>query len=174
MHRVRIRRATQHDQPALDQVFTGLSAESRRRRYLAPVEQLTAPAREALLAVDDDRHVVLIAEVGPRRRLTAIGLARYVVDGHGEAEVAYEVVDAWQGRGVGTRLLRSLAATARDHGIERLHGTVLRDNEASLSLLRRVLFDLEVRGLGPQVEFTAWLEPQPLRVDDLLGDLQVA
>lgn len=167
-HRVRIRTATAHDGGALDQVFAGLSPESRHRRYLAPIDRLTPSARGALTAVDGHRHVALVAEVGPQRAPVAVGLARYVVDADGHAEIAYEVVDAWQGRGIGTRMLRQLVAIARDNGVDRLYGSLLRDNEASLALLRRVLFPIEVREFGATLEFTARLVPESLDTADLL------
>jgi len=171
---IRIRRATSDDGPVLDQVFEGMSPESRHRRYLAPINRLTDAMRRSLLDVEGDRHVLLVAEVGARQRARAIGLARYVVDGPGRAEIAYEVVDDWQGRGVGTRLLHSLVATARAQGIERLHGSLLTDNTASLALLRRVLPQVEVRQRPTELEFVAWLTPRPFEVADLLVDLGAA
>jgi L-amino acid N-acyltransferase YncA len=51
--------------------------------------------------------------------------------------VAFEVVDDWQGRGVGRLLVDRLAADARAAGIERLHGDVRDVNAASRALLRR-------------------------------------
>jgi GNAT superfamily N-acetyltransferase len=160
--RVRIRRATSADTVALEQVFAGLSARSRQRRYLGVVEQLRPGLRRALLDVDDADHVLLVAEVGPRRAPVAVGLARYVVDGARRAELAYEVVDAWQGRGVGTRLLERLVRHARDAGITTVHGTLLRDNVASLRLLERVLPRVEVRDLGAELEVVAPLVAEPL------------
>jgi RimJ/RimL family protein N-acetyltransferase len=171
---VRIRRATSDDGLALHQVFEGMSPESRRRRYLAPIPRLSDSMQRTLLDVDDDHHVLFIAETGPRRRSQPIGLARYVVDEPRRAEIAYEVVDAWQGRGVGTRLLRQLVTTARAQGIEQLHGSLLTENAASLALLRRVLPQIEVHERPTELEFIAWLTPRDLEVADVLMDLGVA
>jgi GNAT superfamily N-acetyltransferase len=123
--------------------------------------------RRALLDVDGDRHVLLIAEVGPVRSPRAVGLARYVVDGPGRAEIAYEVVDDWQGRGLGTRLLERLVTTARERGLDVLHGSVLEDNHASIALLRRVLPQLVLRSDTHIVEFSATLTAEPLTAEDL-------
>jgi RimJ/RimL family protein N-acetyltransferase len=164
---VRIRLATPDDGDEVDQVFAGMSATSRHMRFLGPVDRLTDSMRRALTDVDGDRHVLLIAEVGPRRSPRAIGLARYVVDGPGRAEIAYEVVDHWQGRGLGTRLLERLVTTARERGVDTLHGSVLADNRASLALLRRVLPQLVLRGDTHIVEFSATLTAEPLTAEDL-------
>jgi GNAT superfamily N-acetyltransferase len=144
-----------------------MSPTSRHLRYLGAVDRITTSMRRALLDVDGDRHVLLIAEVGPRRSPRAVGLARYVIDGPNRAELAYEVVDAWQGRGIGTRLLQRLVAVARERGVDVLHGSVLEDNHASLALLRRVLPQLVLRNDTHLLEFSASLAPEPLTIDDL-------
>lgn len=171
---VRIRPMTPSDGDALVTVFAGMSAASRRARFLGRVDQLTGSMRSALMHVDGVRHVALVAEVQEGRQRTAIGLARYVVDGPGQAEVAYEVVDAWQGKGVGTALLRTLVATARRQGVERLHASILPDNTASLALLHRVLPQLRVREDGELIEATAWLVEPPIEVEDLAADFLAA
>jgi acetyltransferase len=56
----------------------------------------------------------------------------------GNAEVAVVVADAWQRRGIGTRLLRALAHHAS--GYEALRGLILAENRAMLALARRLGF----------------------------------
>jgi acetyltransferase len=46
------------------------------------------------------------------------------------------VADDWQGRGLGRRLIAHLAAHARQHGVQRLHGDILADNRRMLALMR--------------------------------------
>jgi RimJ/RimL family protein N-acetyltransferase len=162
-----MRLATADDGNAVDQVFAGMSPKSRRLRFTAPVDRLTTSMRRALLDVDGNRHILLIAEVGPRRSPQAVGLARYVVDGPGRAEIAYEVIDAWQRRGIGTRLLQRLVDIARERGLDVLHGSVLEENHASLALLRRVLPQLVLRSDRHVLEFSATLTAEPLTADDL-------
>jgi RimJ/RimL family protein N-acetyltransferase len=172
--RVRIRPFADDDHTVIDTVFEGLSPESRRRRYLAPVDRLTARARAALSAVDGERHVAFVAEVGRGRARHPIGVARYVVDAPGRAEIAYEVVDAWHGHGVGTRLVGALIAAAREQGLIELHATVLPDNAASLAVLRRHLPTMRVREDGGELVVSALLSASPLDADDVLADLRVA
>jgi GNAT superfamily N-acetyltransferase len=61
-----------------------------------------------------------------------------------EAEFAVVVADDWQGRGLGTTLLRYLAARARAEGIEHFTGLVLAENEPMLHMLEQ-LGDIERR-----------------------------
>jgi RimJ/RimL family protein N-acetyltransferase len=172
--RVAIRRMAPSDDTALDAVFAGLSPDSRRHRYLAGVERLTPAMRQRLLDLDDERHLALVAEARSARGSIPVGVARYVVDAPGRAELAYEVVDAWHGRGIGSRLVRRLVDEARVRGIEELHGLVAPDNAPSLAVLRRALPQLRTVPTIDGLVVTAWLAEPPLGVDDLVADLTAA
>ena len=66
----------------LDTVFAGLSPRSRHLRFHSPVTRLTTPVRRALLAVDGQDHVAVVAvsargePVAPRCGGSAGALAR--------------------------------------------------------------------------------------------------
>ena len=53
-----------------------------------------------------------------------------------EAEIAFEVVDDWQGRGIGKRLVTELRALALAHGILRFRALIAHGNLAAASLVR--------------------------------------
>lgn len=169
--RVTVRPMTARDGDALDRVFAGLSPTSRRSRYLAELDQLAPAVRSALLDIDGRHHVAFVAEVGRGHAPTPVGIGRYVLDEAGSAEIAYEVVDAWHGRGVGRRLVRALVAAARSAGVERMHASLLDDNVASMGLLRHELVAVRVRRDGGLLHVTASLSPAPLEVGEVLADL---
>jgi acetyltransferase len=74
---------------------------------------------------------------------TLLGVARYVRDKNGNAaEFAIVIADAWQGRGIGTRLLAKLIQVARGHGVERLYGDILAMNRPMLGLVAKLGFKL--------------------------------
>jgi RimJ/RimL family protein N-acetyltransferase len=132
---VMIRTLQAHEaERVLDDVFEGMSLESRRLRFHTPMPRLPAMARKQLSQVDGDRHLAIVAWAGGH----AIGLGRMVWVGCGEAEIAVEVADAWQGRGIGADLLRELAQRARDLGYERLIAEILPENTAMLRMVGRV------------------------------------
>jgi L-amino acid N-acyltransferase YncA len=54
------------------------------------------------------------------------------------AEVAIEVVDAWQRRGVGEALMQALRQRALRAGIRRFTATVLSGNKGAFALVRRL------------------------------------
>jgi acetyl coenzyme A synthetase (ADP forming)-like protein len=61
------------------------------------------------------------------------------------AEVAFAVEDALQGRGVGTRLLEQLAATAAGAGIERFVAEVMPENRSMLAVFAEAGFETRRR-----------------------------
>lgn len=63
-----------------------------------------------------------------------VGGGRYIVLQPGRAEAAFSVVDQFQGRGLGTVLLRHLAAIARDAGLHEFVAEVLPDNTPMLEV----------------------------------------
>jgi GNAT superfamily N-acetyltransferase len=121
----------------LDQVFDALSERSRYLRFHAPVARLSDPTRAMLARTGPDR--VLMAAFAPAmdgRAPQPIGLLRLVEVGLGRAELAVEVVDGWQGRGIGRRLVRTARTAARQRGYDLLFADVLTENPAMHRLLR--------------------------------------
>ena len=84
-------------------------------------------------------------------------MARLVRDG-ASAEIAFEVADAHQGRGIGSILARELASDARAAGITKLVATVCGDNAAVVPLLRRVATSLARDLGGREREFVIGLD----------------
>ena len=68
------------------------------------------------------------------------------------AEAAVAVVDDWQGRGLGTALLKALAARAREEGVERFTASVLAGNSPMLELVRRLSDTAVIDGTGTVAE----------------------
>jgi GNAT superfamily N-acetyltransferase len=62
------------------------------------------------------------------------GGARYVVVEPGRAEVAFMVVDKFQGQGIGAALLRHLIVIARKAGLDELSAEVLAGNAPMLKV----------------------------------------
>jgi RimJ/RimL family protein N-acetyltransferase len=130
-----IRAITAEDSARLADAFAGLSDRSRYQRFLSPKPRLSSAELRYLTDIDHRTHEALVA-VDPSDG-SLVGVARYAGD---PADVAIVIADAWQGRGIGTRLLRELVARAEANGISDLSATTLHDNPAARALLRRVGF----------------------------------
>ncbi|MGE5165551.1 MAG: N-acetyltransferase family protein [Sphingobacteriales bacterium] len=72
---------------------------------------------------------------------------RYIVEKPSSAEVAFVVVDDYQGQGIGAILLRHLAALAREAGLKEFTAEVLPDNTPMLKVFERSGLKLAQSGL---------------------------
>lgn len=171
MPRTHIRRLRRDEVATVTAVLDGLSPASRVRRFHAPVTHLTPSLARVLTDVDDDRHVALVAEVRERGRRVPVGIARYVREPDGSAEVAIAVVDRWQGTGIGTQLMRRLVRHATANGVQELKAELLADNEPVRRLLKKVLPATRFASDGRVVRMTSLLDPSPITVEDVLADL---
>lgn len=114
--------------------YARLSAESIYYRFFSPHPKLTEREIEHFTTIDYRDRVALIVTIGERM----VGVARYDRIRDGEAEVAFLVEDAHQGRGLGSVLLEHLAAAARERGLRRFVANVLPDNRRMTKVFREV------------------------------------
>jgi GNAT superfamily N-acetyltransferase len=122
------------DEDRLCRMFYRLSPESVYRRFFTLYSDPPPGALHALARVDHDQRDAFVAVVDGE----IVGVGRYAaVAGHpGEAEVAVVVEDAWQGRGLGRRLLDGATSLARLHGMTAVSATVQADNRPAIAMLR--------------------------------------
>jgi GNAT superfamily N-acetyltransferase len=119
----------------VDRVFAGLSEQSRYQRFHGPKPRLSSAERAYLAAVDDRDHLAVAAFAADG---TPVGSARCVrTRDRLLADVAAEVIDPLQRRGIGSALVARLARRAAAAGIERLSATVLAETGLQRALLRR-------------------------------------
>jgi GNAT superfamily N-acetyltransferase len=126
------------------------AAESRRRRFFVSKRGFSEQEKAFFLNVDFVNHVALVATIDEGGRRTIIGGGRYVVTGPGKAEVAFVVIDAYQGQGIGAMLTRHLASLARAAGLNELAADVLPENAAMRKVLGKFGFQAG-RSHDPQV-----------------------
>jgi len=117
---VRARQATPGDGAAVRSMVLRCSAESLYSRFLTVVAPETAASR-LVDSLGSDSVTWWVAEAGPS--VVGVG-ATYQFD-DGTAEVAILVEDAWQRRGVATRLLPALVEAARVRRAPRIWATAL-------------------------------------------------
>jgi acetyltransferase len=119
----------------------GLSPESRRMRFQSALRGLTPAMLARFTQIDYDREMAFIA-VDERGGIEhEVGVARYMLlpDGR-SSEFAIVVADAWQGRGLGHRMMQRLIAVARERGVEEMTGWVLAANTAMLDMVESLGF----------------------------------
>ena len=127
-----LRPITGDDADALQRFHLAQSPESIYLRFFAPMPRLSERDLERFTHVDHHDRVALVAEIGDR----IIGVGRYDRTGSDEAEVAFNVADSQQGRGLGSVLLEHLGAAARERGIHRFVAEVLPQNRKMVQVFR--------------------------------------
>jgi len=127
-----LRPITPRDAEALQRMHVAQSAESNFLRFFTPMPKLTEKLLQQFTQVDHTNQVAIVALIGGE----IVGLANYDRVAGQQAEVAFNVSDAHQGRGLGSVLLEHLAAAARERGIYRFVADILPQNRKMLAVFR--------------------------------------
>jgi len=129
-----------------------LSKETRYNRFLGGGVRLTPEMLEKFTRIDFSRDMALMATATIEGAETAIGVARYVrLADDVTCEFAITIADAWQGRGIGRKLLAMLVDAARGHGMRRIIGDVLATNTPILRLAHSQGFRIERHPEGAEL-----------------------
>ena len=156
---VRLRPVRPED-AAIEQAFVAaLSDQSRYMRFFNPTKSLPPRLLARLTQLDYEREMALLSFDGE----AMTGVARYspLRDGS-SCEFAVTVADAWQGRGLGSLLMRRLIEAARGAGYASMLGTVLSTNHPMHGLMARLGFVASRSEEDPSLtEFTLQLDAPP-------------
>jgi RimJ/RimL family protein N-acetyltransferase len=148
--RVEIRALRPEDRDDLAAAVGRVSTQSLYRRFFAVKRHFTEQETAFFVEVDFVDHVALVAVVEEDGRPVIVAGGRYIVVQPGQAEVAFVVIDEYQGQGVAAALMRHLVTIARAAGLRELVAEVLPDNAAMLKVFERSGLPLRTRR-EPQV-----------------------
>ena len=137
---VEVRALRPADEAAMLAALEQTSPQSLQRRFFAMKRHFSEKERAFFMDVDFRNHVALAAVVKEADRQVIVGGGRYIMFEPGRAEMAFVVIDAWQGRGVGSMLMQHLVKIARDTGLQELTAEVLPENAAMLNVFRKFGF----------------------------------
>ncbi len=142
---VTIRPIRPEDEPLMVEFHRTLSERSVYMRYFGwmKLDQRTAHERLARMCfLDYDRQIALVAErIGEDGKREIVAVGRMAKLPHtSEAEVAFIVSDAFQGRGLGTEILHRFIDFAKDERLKTLRATLLRENRPMRKLLEKFGF----------------------------------
>lgn len=136
---VHIRRARPDDERAVRSMLTLCSAATLHLRFLSPLAVPPSPD-------DATAHVIADLLIGERGEGDAtyvaidgndvVGVGEMRVEGEQSAEVAFLVPDGRQGQGIGTALVRRIAADARRQGKAVLTAHMFGENTVMLGAFR--------------------------------------
>jgi protein lysine acetyltransferase len=126
------------DRGKLADTQPGFSRESHYRRFFS-APPLSDKVVRYLIDVDYYDHFAWAVLDADDPEEPGVASARYIREREdpGIAEVAFSIVDDYQGRGLGTFLLGALAVAATENDVHRFRARVLAENEPMRAILRR-------------------------------------
>jgi ribosomal protein S18 acetylase RimI-like enzyme len=128
------------DTATVQAVFDRLGEGSRRARFNGSKPRLGEQELQWLAHVSETHHALVAYVDGDPE---PVAIARLVRSG-GTAEIAFEVADAYQGKGIGSALTQELVSDACAAGVVEVTALVRSDNRAAFAVLNRVLGQLEL------------------------------
>ena len=135
---VTVRFVEPRDAEAIQDYFRGLSARSRHQRFFGAASELPPGQLDLVIHVGERDQFSVVATMDIDGREAIIGEARYAFDDDASNfEFGLSIDDRWQGRGIGSALLKNLECRAAAFGAERLFGDTLHSNQAMISLARK-------------------------------------
>lgn len=131
-----------------------LSPQAKYFRFMQSLRELTPEMLIRFTQIDYDREMALVAVLPRNGGEEEVGVTRYTMNPDGRScEFAIVVADAWQQKGIGSRLLRSLMEAARARGFESMEGEILADNRPMLNLVTSLGFSVRTSAEDPGIKF---------------------
>lgn len=131
------------DEPLLKDFFYSLSDKSMYLRFASARKDMPHQRLQEFVAVDYSRKMVILALVGQEENAAVVGLGQYIMDDKTHtAEVALVVRDNYQRHGVGREIQAYLTYLAKKSGLLGFTAEVLEDNEAALTLLEKMGYEV--------------------------------
>lgn len=138
-------RALRKEDAELERDFIrDLSPESRWMRFLGQIGEPSDSLIRKLTELDYQHDMAFIALSREGGTAHEVGVSRYSLAPGGQScECAVTVADAWQGKGLGTVLMRDLIDIARKRGIRAMFSIDANENERMRELARDLGFKRE-------------------------------
>lgn len=147
---IRLRPILPEDKDNLQSAMSRLSEGARYRRFMSTISELSPERLRYLTEIDYEDHFALAALALDHDPPLGIGIARYIRDPNKShvAEPAVTVVDEYQGRGLGSLLLKRLMSDALANGISHFRATLFADNRPMKELFMQQNAEFSHDGFG--------------------------
>jgi len=126
------------------EMFQTFSQETVRFRFFRIVKDTPHEVRTRYCNIDYDREMAIVAEVKENGKRRLLGVTRLILTpgSTDEAEYALVVTDKYQRLGLGSDFIDYTIQIAKDKGVKKLYGVVLKDNVPMLTLIREKKFKI--------------------------------
>lgn len=130
------------DEPLWLEMFKTFSEESVRFRFFRIIKDTPHEMRTRYCNIDYDREIGIVGEVKEKGQRRLLGVTRLIAEpGRDDtAEFALIVSDKWQRLGLGSEFLDYTIHIAKDKGLKKLYGIVMKDNIPMITLCKEKKF----------------------------------
>ncbi|MBI4832021.1 MAG: GNAT family N-acetyltransferase [Candidatus Lindowbacteria bacterium] len=127
------------DDDLIVELFNSFSKETIYFRFFSTLKYMPKEQLEQLTHVDYEKQMAIVALVKESGRERIVAVGRYTLEEKepGAAEFAIVVQDAYQGRGIGTEVLRHLAHVAKLQGVHSIIAYIMDENARMFAVLKR-------------------------------------
>ena len=132
------------DETLEHELLSSLSQETMRSRFFSVIGDISHEMLIRYCNIDYDREMAIVAELRENDRKRMIGIGRLICDREFRSgEFAVLVHDAFQGKGLGYKLVDVIIGIAEEKGLESIFGEVLSDNRRMLAVCSKLGFTTE-------------------------------
>ncbi|MFC1563590.1 GNAT family N-acetyltransferase [candidate division KSB1 bacterium] len=154
------------DKKHLYNAFHQLSMQSRYFRFLGYKKEISRKELSYFTEIDYKRHVALVAVLPEGQNERIIGVGRYIRPDLNRksalTDVAVAVIDKYQGRGIGTLLLKHLAVIASNLSITQFEADIHSENLQMLRIIKhcgfRAIFKFDQGIMHVSLKIPKWNE----------------
>ena len=133
---IRFRSMSPTDVPATRDLFYSLSRETLYYRYMSNLERIPRKELRNYVYIDHRNEVTIVGTLTEAQGEEIIAIGGYYLNQKtNRAEVAFIVRDDWQGRGIGTFVMKHLTSIAKRNGIAGFTAEVLTGNRPMQAVL---------------------------------------
>ncbi len=123
-----------------------LSPQTIYFRFMQAIQELTPEMLMRFTQIDYDQEMAFVAVVLQDEQEMEVGVARYVTNpDKNSCEFAIVIADAWQGKGIGSRLMQQLIKHAQQQGLSVMEGEILVENRGMLALMNKLGFTTRLK-----------------------------
>jgi acetyltransferase len=135
--RLRLRPIRPEDAEAWMDFVSRLGLYTKYLRFHHVIKKMGMEDALYFCTVDYKDSFAIVAEIPKEHRWSIVAIGRYyrLASSH-TAEFALVVEDAYQGKGIGTKMMECLVKAARDNGITTFEGAVLVENDKMMAVLK--------------------------------------
>ena len=163
---VTVRAVRRDDGERIHRAFLRLGQETVHNRFMGYKRDVSNAELKQITGVDFRRDVALLVTIGSGADEIVVGGASYfAVDPaapYHSAELAFTVVEDYQGRGIASSLMRHLVWFARQNGLRQFEADVLTSNLPMLAVFRNSGLPMTIEQDGDTVHVTMSLQPEEM------------